>query len=85
VDDNLGIPRHKIEIQSLQMLRPAVVRSLQQVLNEFPNWEIVIAVDVPGTESKWPRMGVTVRRDEIVDDLQRKFLPKEFEGIEYSR
>jgi hypothetical protein len=83
VDDNYGWSRHTIEIHGLRMLQPAVVKSLQGLLREFPNWEIVIAVDIPGTENTWPRMGLTVRVDEIVDDLRREFLPDEFRKLVY--
>lgn len=84
VDDNYGFDRHKMEVQNLNMFRPNVIRLLQQILGDFPNWEIVMAVDVPGTEGRWPRMGLTVRSNEIIDDLQRNVLPKEFENFRYS-
>lgn len=54
VDDNYGHRRHTIEIHRLRMLDPAPVRMLRMLLDGFPDWEIVIAVDVPGTENSWP-------------------------------
>jgi hypothetical protein len=83
VDDNYGFYQHRIAIQKLHMLRPVVAKSLQPLLREFPDWEIVIAVDIPGKEDQWPRMGLTVRSDEIVDDLQRQYLPMEFLDVQY--
>jgi hypothetical protein len=66
------------------MLQPVIVDGLQKVLDSFADWEIVIAVDIPGTETAWPRMGVTIRKHEIIDGLQRQYLPDEFKDIAYS-
>src|SRR5688572_23178306 len=63
VDDNYGFYQHKIEIHKLHMLRPDVAKALQPLLREFADWEIVIAVDIPGKENAWPRMGLTIRAD----------------------
>ena len=45
--------------------------------------EIVVAVDVPEHEQDWPVMGLTIRRHEIIDGLQREFLPPEFADLHY--
>lgn len=81
VDDNYGYRRHIIEIHKLRMLDPDLVRMLRMLLDEFSDWEIVIAVDVPGTENAWPRMGLIIRRHEVVDGLQRGYLPVEFQKV----
>jgi hypothetical protein len=65
------------------MLRPPVVESLQRVLHEFPDWEIMVAVSVPGLGEAWPDMGITIRAHEIVDGLQRQYFPPEFRDIRY--
>src|SRR5215203_3049113 len=83
VDDNYGWQRHTIEVHKLHMLRPEIVAQLRRLLNAFPDWEIVMAVDVPGTELAWPRMGLTVRKDEVVDDLNREFLPEEIKRFQF--
>jgi hypothetical protein len=83
VDDNYGWKLQKIEVQRLHMLRPEIVKNLRRLLREFPDWEITIAVDVPGTESTWPNMGVIIRSHEVVDGLQREYLPDEFQMMEY--
>jgi hypothetical protein len=56
VDDNFGWFRHTVEIHKLKMLQPGIVAKLRALLERYPNWEIVIAVDIPGTERIWPRM-----------------------------
>ena len=83
VDDNYGWKRHTIEIHKLHMLEPPVVKMLQPLLRELPGWEVVIAVDIPGTEGKWPPMGLRVQPDAIIDDLRRQYLPAEFSSIRY--
>ena len=83
VDDNLGYKWHTIEIHRLHMLRCNVVKALQALLRQFPDWELIVAVDIPGTEGVWPPMGLTIRSNEIIDGLQRRFFPKEFQNIQY--
>jgi hypothetical protein len=74
VDDNLGYT-HRIETQKLELVQLDVVRSLQEVLVGYPNWEIVIALGDFG--------GVIIAEDEIIDDLQRENLPQELQSIKY--
>jgi hypothetical protein len=83
VDDNYGWHRHIIEVQRLHMFEVPIVRTLQSLLRDFPEWEVNMIVDVPGTEQNWPNMGITIRADSIVDDLQRQYLPAEFHDIRY--
>jgi hypothetical protein len=65
------------------MVRPVVVKSLQKLLQGYPNWDIAIAVASPEKENAWPAMGLTIRDDEIIDGLQRQYFPKEFQTIVY--
>ncbi|MGB9368435.1 MAG: hypothetical protein WCE79_20725 [Xanthobacteraceae bacterium] len=81
VDDNYGHRRHTIEIHKLRMLDRDLVRMLRMLLAELPDWEIVIALDVPGTEKSWPRMGLIIRSGEVVDGLQRGYLPPQFQKV----
>lgn len=60
---------------SLRMLREDVVEALRALLAEHPQWEIVFALWEPGTEKSWPRMGLRIRRDEVLDGLRRALLP----------
>lgn len=76
VDDNYGWRRHTVNVFDLKMLDPAIIARLQKLLSNLPDWEIVLALDVPGKESDWPRMGVTIRRQEIIDGLARSVLPE---------
>lgn len=83
VDDNYGFHRHTVELQNLGLLQPALVKSLHGLLRKFPQWEIVIAVDIPGKEGVWPPMGLTIRWHEIIDGLRRDFLPPEFQTLKF--
>jgi hypothetical protein len=83
VDDNWGWRRHQLEIQNLKLLSPEIVKSLQRLLTEFPKWTISIRIDVPGTEQIWPAMGLIIHREEIVDQLQRVYLPDEFRNTRF--
>jgi hypothetical protein len=83
VNENLGLWQHRIETSNLEMVRPVVIKSLRKLLIAYPNWEITIAVTSPGAENVWPAMGLVIRDDEIIDGLQRQYLPKEFQAVEY--
>ncbi|SRR6476620_8499766 len=80
VDDNYGMNRHIVEIHKLRMLKLPVIQQLRSSLRDFPDWEIVMALDIPGKEH-WPRMGVTIRKHEIIDGLRRDVLPPEFKDF----
>jgi hypothetical protein len=83
VADNLGLWQHIIETSNLELVRPVVIKSLQKLLDGYPNWEIAIAVSSPAKDKVWPAMGLIIRDDEIIDGLQRQYFPDEFRTIEY--
>jgi len=82
VSDNWGGYRHRIETSNPEFIRPAVIASLRKLLIRYPNWEIVLALG--GSEKeKRPSMGLVIRDDEVIDALEREYLPKQFQSIEY--
>jgi hypothetical protein len=83
LDDNWGMTQHKLYVNNLKMLEPVIIKRLQACLADYSDWEIVVAVDVPGSGDSWPPMGLIVRPHEMVDGLQRQYFPKEFQGIKY--
>jgi hypothetical protein len=83
LDENWGLHQHKIEIQNLNMLKSDVIQSLRGLLADFPNWEILVSVDIPGTEMTWPRMGLIIRSDQVVDGLERQYLPAPYQHVTY--
>ena len=54
VDDNLGLWQHRIETSNLEIVKPVVVKSLQKLLNGYPNWEIAITIGSSVKEKAWP-------------------------------
>jgi hypothetical protein len=75
-------------VHNVKMLQPRVIEALQQLIKEFPGWEIEVTVafhghyeDWPNVD--WPRMGLYIRPHEIIDGLQRQYFPKEFQSVEY--
>jgi hypothetical protein len=81
--DYWGYPQVKVTIHNLELLQPKVVEALQQLLGEFPDWEIVMAVAVRGHYDDWPDMGLYIRAGEIIDGLQRQYFPKPLRDIKY--
>jgi hypothetical protein len=81
VDDNYGWQRLIVNVFNLKMLNPSIILALRALLSELPNWSIVLALDVPGTEGKWPPMGVTIRKHEIIDGLERDYLPEPYRAL----
>ena len=82
-DDNIGTRQQKIYVRNLSFLRPEVVTSLQSILQEFPGWEIMIAVSRQVRGDHWPDMGLIIRAHEIIDGLQRAYFPTEFQSLAY--
>jgi hypothetical protein len=81
--DYATCPRLVVFITSLKMLMPSVVHALQQLLTEFPGWQIDLRVAVWEHLKDWPKMSLSILPNEITDDLQRQYFPKEFQGLKY--
>jgi hypothetical protein len=78
VDECNGLTQHKVYFNRLHMLEPTIVKAVQGLLTEFPDWEIFVAVSIDGDGANWPEMGLIVRKHEIVDGLQRHLFPPEY-------
>ena len=83
LDENWGWERQQLEFQNLNLLQPNIIKALQALLVDYPTWDLTVRVDVPGTEETWPSMGLVISRDEIIDDLQREYLPKLYRNFVY--
>jgi hypothetical protein len=83
-EDNYGWRRVTIIVQNLNMLKPEIVDGLRRLLANLPAWEIAVAVDVVGEGESWPLMGLTIRKHEIIDGLQREYFPEEFRDFQYA-
>lgn len=76
-------PQVVVFVHNLELLRQPVVSALQQLLAEFPGWRIDMMVGLWDHLKDWPNMGISVRADEIVDDLQRQYFPREFQDLQF--
>lgn len=83
-EDNYGWNRISIGANNLKMLYPEIVNSLRRLLSELPGWELTLAVDLLEKETSWPKMGLTIRKHEIIDGLQRELFPPEFRHFAYA-
>jgi hypothetical protein len=81
--DYTGNPQVVIFVENLKMLRPIVIKELQNVIRDYPDWQIEVTVAVRDHDHDWPDMGLYIRSHEIIDALQRQYFPKEFQDIEY--
>lgn len=75
-------PQVVVFVENLKLLRPPVVGALQQLVKEFSGWQIDLMVTLRGYED-WPNMGISIRTNEIVDDLQRQYFPPEYQDLAY--
>jgi hypothetical protein len=83
LDDDWGRFQQELEIQNLNLLKPEIISALQKLLVDFPDWRITMSVAVPGIGDDWPGMGIVIDPEEIIDELQREYLPAEFRSFSY--
>jgi hypothetical protein len=73
-----------VEMHRLHMLRPHIIKSLQRLLVDFPDWEMEVFVISP--EEKVildPDSGLVLQADGIIDALDRSSLPEKYRHFEY--
>ena len=73
-----------VEMHRLHMLRPQIIKTLHQVLADFPDWEMEVFVISP--EEKVildPDSGLILRADGIIDALDRSSLPEKYRDFVY--
>ena len=81
--DNYGWTRITFAATKLRMLEPRIVAELRALLTDLPDWEIVAVVDILDKDGVWPKMGLTIRKHEIVDGLQRQLFPEPYRSFQY--
>lgn len=81
--DYTEYPQVVVFIHNLLLLRHPAVDALQQLLRDYPGWQIDLRVGLWDHLDDWPSMGISIHADEIVDELQRHYFPKEFQDIQY--
>jgi hypothetical protein len=84
VDEILESYVHRVEMHQLHMLRPEIIKAVQTVLVGYPDWEIEISVSIPEEDVVIdPGEGLTLHDDEVIDALDRKLLPEEYQDLVY--
>jgi hypothetical protein len=81
-DDYSEYPQVVVFVENLELLRNPLVKELEGLIREFPGWRIDLMVAVRGRED-WPNMGISIRANGIVDNLQRQYFPEEFQDLTY--
>ena len=72
---DIGLYRHWIETEKGELVAPKIIKSLQMLLVQYPNWEIILVFGTSGQ--------IIIRDDEIINGLKRESLPEELRAIEY--
>jgi len=79
VEENFDRYTHQVEFHSLHMLRPEIIRALQDLLAGYPDWEIAISLRIPERGIVIdPGNALNLYDDEIIDALDRASLPEEY-------
>lgn len=81
VDENYGWKGNRVFINNLRLLTPSIVSTVHSFLEGVPDWTIVLVVNIYGEGENWPDMGVTIREHEIIDTLQREYLPPPYNKL----
>jgi hypothetical protein len=77
-------PQVVVFVENLKLLQRPVVDALQQLVREFPGWQIDLMVTLRDHDD-WPNMGISIRDNEIVDDLQRQYFPPDYQNLAYEK
>ncbi|MPZ41491.1 MAG: hypothetical protein GEU95_26280 [Rhizobiales bacterium] len=79
------VPNEKVqmvELHRLHMLRPQIIKSLHNLLADFPDWQIEVFVLSPEENTVIdPESGLILRRDGIIDALDREELPQKYRFV----
>jgi hypothetical protein len=81
--DYSDYPRAVVFVDNLKLLRRPVVDALQLLIKQFPGWQVDLMVTTRGHE-EWPGMGVSVRSNEVVENLNRQYFPAEFQDLTFA-
>src|SRR6202012_1108665 len=59
--DYNGYPQVVVFVDNLEMLRPNIVSALQNLVKNYPGWQIEVAVALRDHDDDWPDMGLYIR------------------------
>ncbi|RXF74803.1 hypothetical protein [Hansschlegelia zhihuaiae] len=72
-----------IDILNLEVLTARLVAKLRRLVKRRPGWEIMVGVALDEHLGEWPAMGLRIRADEVIDDLQRSYLPPKYRSLAF--
>lgn len=75
-------PQVVVFVENLKLLLPPVVDAVRELVKQYPGWHIDLMVTLRDHQD-WPNMGISIRADEIVDDLHRECFPKEYQNLSF--
>ena len=83
VDDDWGPDFLQVEVTNLRLLRRDAIGALKLVLDDYPEWQIIVRVFARKGEAPLPPMGLLISDGRVFDHLQRDCLPAEFRQSTY--
>lgn len=85
IGDDWGCDAVQVDLRNLDLLRPDLLDKLQASLGGDPDWSITISINLRDRSFQAPGMGLTIYSDEIIDELQRDYLPERFRHVIFGR
>jgi hypothetical protein len=84
LDDDWGNSQQKIFVQNEDFLTEEIVYKIKKILERFPNWEVVVQMDLPEWDGQnIPPMGLVISAREIKDDLKKEFLKGNMKNVRF--
>jgi hypothetical protein len=83
VDDDWGPDLLQVEINNPRMLQRDAIGALKRVLDDYPEWQIVVRVVARKGEAPLPPMGLLISDGRVFDHLKRDYLSAEFRQLTY--
>lgn len=83
LEEDTGQEMQQIELVNLDLLRPDLIRSLQELLVRHPDWVISVRVEGTGKGGQRIGMGLMICSDRIIDELRRDLLPERFRSMRF--
>jgi hypothetical protein len=85
LDEKSELYLQEVEIHQLHMLRPEIIQSLQRLLLDYPDWKIDVSIyTLDGKIGIGPPPALTICSTEIIDALDRRLLPREYQDFVYA-
>jgi hypothetical protein len=71
VDDDYGGTTHKLCVHKLAFLKPQLIAAIQQVLKYYPQWQVMVQLEIQDAAVDIPLAGVIVLADKVEQHWDR--------------